>query len=100
MDAKKLSALIRDKKKKIMMGEPEVGSSEPHMINAQDVEDLKQKGRIEETVQADPKINADDTMMNMSESDAGTAGLTEDEKKRMARLRMYADGLDLGAHSQ
>ena len=34
-------------------------------------------------------------MMNMSESDAETIGLSDDEKKRMGRLRMYMDTLDL-----
>lgn len=97
MDAAKMSAMIRMKKKKLLEN-PEVVTNDPMpAMNAQDVEDMKQKGRIEDTVMPDPKINADDTMMDMSASDAGTAGLTEDEKKRMGRLRMYMDTMDLSA---
>jgi hypothetical protein len=96
MDAKKLSQLIREKKKKLLEADPDVVSSEPATMNAQDVEDQKQLGRIETTLDTPPKINADDTMMDMSETDAATAGLTEDEKKRMGRLSSYFDTLDLG----
>lgn len=95
MNASKMSEMIRMKKKKLLEN-PEVVTNEPNpSMNAQDVEDMKQKGRIEETVMADPKINADDTMMAMSEEDAGTAGLTAEEKTRMARLRMYMDSMDI-----
>jgi hypothetical protein len=98
MDAKKLSAAIRAKKKMLKESSPEmIGTSPVPDMNAQDIEDLKQKGRIEETVGADPKINADDTVMAMSEHDAGTVGLTTDEAKRMGRLRSYIDTLDLSA---
>lgn len=95
MNASKMSEMIRMKKKKLMEDKEVVTNDPSPSMNAQDVEDMKQKGRIEDTVMADPKINADDTMMDMSASDAGTAGLTEDEKKRMARLRMYMDDMDL-----
>lgn len=95
MNASKMSEMIRMKKKKLLEN-PEVVTNEPNpSMNAQDVEDMKQKGRIEETVMADPKINADDTMMAMSEADAGTAGLTAEEKTRMGRLRMYMDSMDI-----
>lgn len=95
MDAAKISAMIRAKKKKILEDKEVVTNDPSPSMNAQDVEDQKQKGRIENTVQSDPKIDADDTMMAMGDSDAGTAGLTEAEKKRMGRLRSYIDMLDL-----
>ena len=96
MDAKKISEIIRNKKKKMMSSEPDVASSEPHgFMNAQDVEDTKQLGRIEETLNVPPKSNSDDAMMEMSEHDAGTVGLSDEEKKRMSRLRAFMDMLEV-----
>lgn len=96
MDPKKLSALIRDKKKKMMMTEPDVASSEPHgFMNAQDVEDTKQLGRIEATLEVPEKSNSDDAMMEMSQEDSESVGLNSDEKKRMSRLRSFLDMLDV-----
>lgn len=88
-DPKMLSKMIRDKKKAREMADPEVVSSEPDTMNAQDVEDTKQLGRIETTLDVPEKSNSDEANMDMSEGDAATAGLTDDEKKRMARLRNY-----------
>lgn len=88
LDAKKLSALIRARKKARMSDPPDVASSEPMPMNANDVEQLKQDGRIEETLQSPEKTDADWSNVNMSEAEASTIGLNPDEKKRMARLRM------------
>lgn len=95
MDPKKLSEIIRNKKKKMMSSEPDMVDSSPHMMNAQDVEDTKQLGRIEATLEVPPKSNSDDAMMEMSSSDAETVGLTEEEKKRMGRLRGFMDTLEV-----
>lgn len=96
MDPKKISEAIREKKKKLMMSEPEVGSSDPTFgMNAQDVEDTKQLGRIEATLDVPMKSNSDDAMADMSQSDADTAGLTAEEKSRMGRLRSYFDKMDM-----
>lgn len=95
MDPKKLSALIRQKKNKLLSSEPDLASSEPATMNAQDVEDTKQLGRIESTLDVPEKSNSDDTDMAMSQSDAETVGLTDEEKKRMGRLRAYMDSMDL-----
>jgi len=95
MDPKKLSQMIREKKKKLLESDPEVGSSEPATMNAQDVEDNKQLGRIEATLDVPEKINADDTTMDMSSEDADSVGLTAEEKTRMARLRAYMAKLDI-----
>jgi hypothetical protein len=96
MDPKKLSEIIRMKKKKMMMADPDVVSSEPHgFMNAQDVEDTKQLGRIETTLDVPDKSDSDETQMKESESDQATAGLTDEEKKRMGRLRKMFDMLDV-----
>lgn len=96
MDAKKLSMLIRNKKKKMMSAEPELVDVDykPDM-NPNDVQDLKMKSRIETTLDTPEKISAEDTDMAMSDEDEATMGLTSEEKTRMARLRAYIDTLDL-----
>ena len=93
MDAAKLSEIIRAKKKKLMTAEPEIAGTSPVPdMNAQDVWDLEQKGRIEETLNSPHKIDARDTMMNDSYDGVG---LSPEEKTRMDRLRKYIDTLDL-----
>ena len=95
MDPKKMCEMIRMKKKK-MMENPEVVNNDPAPeMNAQDVYDMKQTGRIESTLGTPEKINADDTMADMSQSEAENVGVTEEDKKRMVRLRGYIDTLDL-----
>lgn len=93
-DAKKMSEIIRMKKKQMKNADPELIDTSPVPdMNAQDVYDTEQKGRIEETIDAPHKIDADETMMNESYDGAG---LSPDEKKRMARLKMYFDGMSIG----
>ncbi len=98
MDSKKISQLIREKKKKMMMAEPELVNtdSKPDM-NPTDMYDTDTQGRIEKTLMTPPKIDSRETSMNESSSDALSVGLTEEEKTRMARLRKYIDTLDLDA---
>lgn len=94
MDAAKLSEVIRMKKKKMREADPElIGTSPTPDMNAQDVWDMEQKGRIESTIMSPPKINADDTMMDESYDGVG---VSPEEKKRMPRLRAYLDQLDMG----
>jgi hypothetical protein len=95
MNPKKMSEMIREKKKKLLEGSPDVVSSEPHMMNAQDVEDNKQLGRIEATLEVPEKSNSDDAMNEQSMSDAESVGLTDEEKTRMSRLRGYFDTMEL-----
>lgn len=91
MDAKKLSQMIREKKKKMLEADPELIDTSPVPdMNAQDVYDLEQKGRIEETLDTPPKINAEEKELD----EDGNVGVTQDDKKRMVRLRSYIDGLD------
>lgn len=92
MDAAKLSAVIRMKRKKMMEADPELIDTSPTPdMNAQDVYDLKQKGAIEETINAPHKINADD---KFNEGYDGV-GISDEQKKRMPRLRAYLDTLDM-----
>lgn len=96
MDAKKLSAAIRMKKKKMMDADPELVDTDSRPdLNPQDMYNVQQQGRIEATLDVPPKINAEDTMMDQSEGDAMTIGLTDEEKARMGRLRKYMDTLDI-----
>lgn len=93
MDAKKISEVIRMKKKKMLEADPEIiGTSPTPDMNAQDVYDLEQQGRIEETLMTPPKINADDTNM---ENEYNGIGISPEEKKRMPRLRAFLDKLDV-----
>lgn len=93
MDAAKISELIRMKKKKMLMADPELVDTDakPDM-NPLDIEDMKQHGRVESTLGSPEKIDARETMMN--ESYQGV-GISPEQKTRMARLRDYMDTLDI-----
>lgn len=93
LSASQISAAIRAKKKKLMESEPSLIDTSPTPdMNAQDVEDMKQHGRIEDTLESSPKSNADKTMAD--ESYQGV-GLSPMEMGRMERLRKYFDMMDL-----
>lgn len=93
MDNKSLSEAIRMKKKKLMSSEPEmVGTSPVPDMNAQDIYDVTQKGRIEETLDSPHKINAKDTNMEMSYQGVG---VSPEEKSRMGRLKAYFDKMGM-----
>lgn len=93
MNAAKLSEIIRMKKKKMLEADPELMDTSPTPdLNAQDVYDLEQKGRIESTLMSPKKINADETMMDESYDGVG---ISPEQKMRMPRLRAYLDTLDL-----
>lgn len=95
MDNAKISELIRAKKKKMLEADPEIiGTSPVPDMNAQDVYDKEQHGRIESTLMSPHKINADDTMMDETYDGVGVAPV---EKPRMARLRAQIAGLKLSA---
>lgn len=90
-----ISKHIREKKKKMLTSEPDfIDTSPTPDMNAQDIYDLEQKGRIEGTLMSPEKINADLTNMDEMESHDGV-GLSPDEKMRMGRLRKYFDSMDL-----
>lgn len=93
-DPKRLSELIRSKKNKLLGADPEVVDTKAPM-NANDVANIMDSGRIEETLGSPEKSNSDKTNAEMSEAEASTVGLTPDEMKRMARLRNYLNDIDL-----
>lgn len=97
MDAKKISELIRTKKKKMMNAVPDLvdTDSRPDQ-NPMDMYNTDTQGRIEATLKTPPKLDARDTEMDQSDEDALSVGLTTEEKGRMKRLRSYLDTLDLG----
>lgn len=92
-DARKMSEMIRMKKKALMESNPEIvdTDSKPDM-NPLDTYDMDNKARIEETLDVPHKINADDTMMDETYHGVGSS---PEEKARMSRLRMYFDKMDL-----
>lgn len=93
MDAAKISEIIRSKKKKLMESDPElIGTSPTPDMNAQDVYDMEQQGRIESTLNTPHKINADDKLDTGYEG----VGLSPEEKARMGRLKSYMSSLDMG----
>jgi hypothetical protein len=92
-DAKKFSDAIRSQKKKMMTNEPElIGTSPQPDMDAQDVYDMEQHGRVESTLDSPEKSDADKTMMNESYDGVG---LSPEDIKRMGRLRGYFDSLDM-----
>lgn len=95
MSHKAISESIRKKKKKLMTSEPDIIDTSPTPdLNAQDVMELEQAGRIEGTLMSEDKINADLTNIDEEEQYDGV-GVSPKQKMRMGRLRKYLDGMDL-----
>lgn len=93
LDNKQLSEAIRMKRKKLLESEPEMVGTEPGPdMNAQDIYDVTQKGRIEDTLKSPHKINAKDTNMDMSYQGVG---VSPEEKGRMGRLKAYFDKMGM-----
>lgn len=93
MDPKKLSKLIREKKRKMMEAEPELSDtdSRPDM-NPNDLQMLDRTAQIEHSVDAPEKHSSE---MDQPEGDEMLEmGLSSEEKGRMGRLRKYFDSLD------
>ena len=100
MNHSQLSKAIRDKKSKIMRAPPDfIDTSPTPDLNAQDIYDLEQHGRVEGTLSSPEKINADLTNIDAEEEYDGV-GVSPDEKKRLGRLRMYLDSLPLWASNE
>lgn len=92
MDNRKLSELIRMKKKKMMMEDPEVTQRSPiPEMNAQDVWDTEKKAYVETMIDSPEKINADETSLNEPSDEE----IQMMDKARMERLRKYIDTLDV-----
>lgn len=91
MSPKSISKMIRSKKKKLAEAPPELVDTDARPdMNPNEFYDLEQKARIEATLDTPEKINAEKANL---ESDPNNVGLTEEEKKRMGRLRKYLDTL-------
>jgi len=90
-----ISKHIREKKKKMMTSEPDLIDTSPTPdLNAQDIYDIEQHGRVEGTLMSEDKINADITNIDEEEKYSGV-GISPEQKMRMGRLRKYLDGMAL-----
>ncbi len=95
ISASAFSKSIRDKKKKMMTSEPDLIDTSPTPdLNAQDVYDLEQKGRIEGTLMSPEKVNADLTNIDEQNEYSGV-GVSPKDKMRLDRLRKYLDGMEM-----
>jgi hypothetical protein len=100
MNHSQLSKAIRDKKSKIMRAAPDfIDTSPTPDLNAQDIYDLEQAGRVEGTLSSPEKINADLTNIDENQVYDGV-GVSPEDKKRLGRLRMYLDALPLWASNE
>jgi hypothetical protein len=94
MDNKKLSQIIRAKKKAMLEADPGITDTSPVPdMNAQDIMDAHDAASVESTLNSPEKINADRT--SLADPNDLNMGLNEDEKKRMGRLRTYMDSLSM-----
>lgn len=90
-DAKKISELIRMKKKKMLEANPELVDTDSHPdINPNEMEDIHMNAEIQSSLDSPDKIDAREKSLDVTDE----MGLSEDEKKRMGRLRTYISGLD------
>lgn len=97
IEPKKLSALIREKKKLAAEAQPGLVHTDARPdLDPMDMYNMQQRGRIEGTLDTPHKINAEETAIQEG-SDADDIGVTPEEKKRMGRLRAYFDTVDLSA---
>lgn len=96
LDAKRLSAAIREKKKKMMSADPELVDTDAIVdVDPGQHMEMDMEARMENALNSPHRINADDTAAEESEHDAQTMGQTTDEMKRMERLKKMLDEMDL-----
>lgn len=96
LDAKKLSAAIRAKKKSMMEADPDLVDTDALVdVNPNDHMFMEMDARMENALDSPHRINAEDTANSESEHDAMTMGETSDEMKRMARMKKMLDEMDL-----
>lgn len=85
LNASAISKSIREKKKKMLTSAPEmVGTAPQPDLNAQDVYDLEQQGRIESTLNSPKKSDS-----RLDQGGYDGVGESPAQKKRMGRLRSY-----------
>jgi hypothetical protein len=63
-------------------------------MNAQDIYDVEQHGRVEGTLLSPKKINADLTNIDENEEYSGV-GVSPKDRKRLERVRRYFDMLHM-----
>jgi len=91
-NAKRISEIIRAKKRKMLNAEPELVDTDAHPdMNPNDLADIKMKAEIESSLDTPHKIDAREKSLDVTDE----MGLSPEEKTRMERLRKYIDGLDL-----
>jgi hypothetical protein len=92
MDAKKISEIIRAKKKKMLNAEPDLVDTDAHPdMNPNDMADVKMDAQIQSTLDSPEKIDARDKSLDVDDN----MGPTDEEKARMERLRKYIDTMDM-----
>lgn len=93
-DPKKISALIREKKKKMLNADPQLvdTDSKPDM-NPNEVYDNRMNAEIQTSLDSPDKIDAREKSLAVDDE----MGLSPEEKTRMARLRKFIDGMDYDA---
>lgn len=96
LDAKKLSAAIRMKKKQMMEADPALVDTDALVdVNPNDHMFMEMDARMENALDSPDRINAEDTANDESEHDAMTMGETTSEMSRMARMKKMLDEMDL-----
>lgn len=96
LDAKKLSAAIREKKNKMLSADPELVDADAVLdVNPNDKMFMDMDARAENALDSPERMDARNTAMEESEHDSQTMGETSDEMKRMERLKHMIDAMDL-----
>jgi hypothetical protein len=91
-DAKKISQLIREKKKKMLNADPELVDTDAQPdINPNEMADIEMDAEIQSSLDSPDKIDAREKSLDVDDE----MGLSADEKTRMARLRKYIDSMDI-----
>ena len=90
-DSKKISELIRAKKKKMLDAPVELVDTDAHPdINPNELADIKMNAEIQSSLDSPDKIDSREKSLDVGDE----MGLSAEEKTRMARLRTYIDGLN------
>lgn len=91
IDPKKISEIIRAKKKKMLNAEPELVDTDAHPdINPNEMADIKMEAEIQSTLDSPHKIDAREKSLDVGDD----MGPSAEELARMKRLRAYIEGLD------
>lgn len=90
-DNKKISELIRMKKKKMLNAEPELVDTDAHPdVNPNEMADIRMNAEIQSSLDSPDKIDAREKSLDVDDE----MGPSAEELGRMARLRKYIDGMD------